>query len=266
MHQYKNGAESHEIEFPARLLTNFKTNGGLLFPFWYFSIPFRAVVWFRSIIYVYFVRSIGHNMILRIPVILFAFCLVTSAIAQESPMVHDLIINECKIGKPACKIQSLIQKWKLVDYGDSTRWLQTLQGEVISAGLNSGKKNRVKDKRCKIHDGDWGIYIRPEAEFSYLAYNTKGKFNKKRHKNLAGCVKAEIKLGYMESIYWEELNLRRLFPPGTMVETCGWWVQDHGHGPLNPATEIHPFIYMRTLSDYSSADSFAVFIADDRSE
>jgi len=189
--------------------------------------------------------------------------LTTGMFAQVQPLVHDFNITGCRIGKPTCKLQRLIQKWKLVDCRDSSMWMQTLRGEVLSVGHN---KTKNPQRRCKLHDGDWGICINPYPEYSWLSINSKGKQNHRKGDNQPGYIKAEIKLGDQQNIHWDELDLRKLFPPGSNIETCGWWVQDYGHRPTNPATEIHPFIYMRTLADYGTADSFSVFIADDCSE
>jgi len=198
------------------------------------------------------------------------FCLgiliyTSVSFSQNLPVVYDLDITDCTIGKPACRIQAIIQKWKLVDCTDSTMWIRTLQGEIVSNNLNTGKKGKRANKRCKIHDGDWNIYIRPYPEYEYLGYNSKGELNKRKNEILAGCVKAEIKLEHPLSSIKNGLDLKTLFPPGSQVEVGGWWVQDHGHKPRHPSTELHPFIYLKTLTDYATADSFVFFIADDRS-
>ncbi|MBL7684783.1 MAG: hypothetical protein JNK65_01975 [Deltaproteobacteria bacterium] len=108
-------------------------------------------------------------------------------------------------------------------------------------------KGVVQGKFENLEDGDRVIDVIPEAEYEYLLYEIKNRYEKgppkflPRKQSCERCLHLEIEKCEAPSLkqVWESLQ------PGDRIRAKGVWTKDpHGH----PWMELHPVLELEKIS------------------
>lgn len=129
------------------------------------------------------------------------------------------------------------QYWKTVS-NDPNLYSRYLTGTIQSMHENN-------NGACA--DGDWCIFVKPDAAYSDLLVNHIGRENCGEH---SGLIEVEMV---------NPLNLKSIFSQGDKVRVHGWWSEDYGHTPCGAnttiamdetggKTELHPVNYISSAN------------------
>lgn len=142
--------------------------------------------------------------------------------------------------------------WNLVS--NSEPWV-TVRGTLRKTKFNTGP--------AAVHDWDTNIFVQPDSNSARFATNVYGSVNPPSEGLGAGGIEFEVKTlewtlndqpdGHFRNFF------RDTFYIGGPIEARGLWVQDWGHEPTNPKTELHPIAYLRE----QYVDGFGLFVPRD---
>ena len=127
------------------------------------------------------------------------------------------------------------QIWNFVDNNEK---YPHLSGTLLDWHINKGFS--------LLHDWDLCIFIYPTSSNMKYSFNSKHKQNKKREGHRRGNIELEVAVlqGGLHDRPKDNFSsfFGQIFNRNQIVEVYGFWVQDWGHDPLSPKTEIHPLI------------------------
>jgi hypothetical protein len=172
----------------------------------------------------------------RLIVLIVTLLAAVSLSAQSQTCLGDV----CWAGGDIVGIDSeaVGRPWNLVSNSQS---MVNLKGVLLEWHVNKGDP--------VWHDWDLCIFVKPAPGYERYSVNALNFTNPTNEGHAAGNIEMEVK-ALAEGLHDKPKDnfqsfFGDLFQLNEEIEAYGWWVQDWGHDPDNPKTELHPLIYLK---------------------